>query len=253
MKRPGFLTAVTEPVRSTGEFATSLGLLPLLPVLPKGDGHPVLVLPGFLATDGSTRWLRNLLGNLGYEAHGWGLKRNIGPTVEVVNRLPDLVDRLAQERGTTVSVIGWSLGGVYARHIAARTPRLVRSVMTLGTPVRSGVRGASNADSLFESLRAAHVSGYPILDDGVPLPVPVTAMHTRSDGVVPWQSCIVQPASNTENLRVRGSHTGLGHNPAVVYVIANRLALADGAWEPIQIPAPYRRIITVETFEDLEI
>lgn len=253
MKKPGLITAFAEPLRSSGEFATSVGLLPLIRTLPKGDGHPVLVLPGFLASDSSTTWLRGLLGRLGYETHGWGLKRNLGPTEQVVNELPERVDRIAQEAGQTVSVIGWSLGGVYARHIAARTPDLVRGVITMGTPVRRAMRDASNAAGAFESLRAAHVPGYPILDDGAPLDVPVTAMHTRSDGIVPWKACIIQKAPNAENLRVRGSHIGLGHNPAVVYIVANRLALAHGAWEPLTVPGPYRGIITVEDADLLEI
>lgn len=246
MKRPGFFTAISEPIRSSGEFATSIGLLPFVPMLPKGDGHPVLVLPGFLATDGSTRWLRNLLGNLGYRTHGWGLKRNLGPTEDVVNGLPALVDHIVQESGRRVTVIGWSLGGVYARHLGARTPDLVRSIITMGTPVRSDVRDLSNASAAFEALRGAHVPGYPLLDDGAPLQTPVTAMHTRSDGVVPWEACLVERARNAENLRVRGSHIGLGHNPAVVYVVADRLAQPDGEWAPIDVPAAYRRIITVE-------
>ena len=85
------------------------------------------------------------------------------------------------------------------------------------------------------ALRATHVPGHPILDDGASRsPFPVTAMHTRSDGIVPWKACIVQkPHRTAENLRVRGSHIGLGHNPAVVYVVADRLSLADGAWEPL--------------------
>lgn len=246
MKRPGFFTAIAEPFRSTGEFATSVGLLPFVPVLPKGDGHPVLVLPGFLATDGSTAWLRRLLGGLGYRTYGWGLKRNLGPTEDVVNGLPALVDSIAQDAGERISVIGWSLGGIYARHLGARTPDLIRSVVTMGTPVRRDVRELSNASPAFDALRTTHVPGYPLLDDGVPLPTPVTAMHTRSDGVVPWKACLVESAPNAENLRVRGSHIGLGHNPAVIYVVADRLAQPDGGWRPIHIPSPYRRIITTE-------
>jgi len=164
----------------------------------------------------------------------------------VVNELPNLVDRLAHESGQTVSVIGWSLGGIYARHIAARTPKLIRSVITMGTPVRSDVRDLSNASAMFEALRSTHVPGYPLLDDGARLSVPVTAMHSRSDGVVPWQACLVEPGPNTENLRVRGSHIGLGHNPAVVFVVADRLSQAHGEWRPIRIPLAYRRIITIE-------
>ena len=246
MKRPSIIRALAEPVRAGGEFATSLGLLPFSRLLPSGDGHPVLVLPGFMAGDGSTRALRQLLRSLGYDAYGWGLGRNIGPTVRVVNEMPTLLHRIATDTGEKVSIVGWSLGGIYARHLAAHTPDLVRLLVTLGTPVRSEVHRTSNASPLFEALRAVHVPGHPMLDDGQELAVPVTAVHTRSDGIVDWHTCLVQDAANAENLRVRGSHTGLGFNPAVGYIIADRLAQPLGTWSPLEPPAPYRRVITRE-------
>jgi pimeloyl-ACP methyl ester carboxylesterase len=245
MKRPAILQALAEPVRASGEFATSVSLLPFFRLLPRGESHPVLVLPGFMASDGSTRPLRRLLTALGYRAHGWGLGRNVGPTVRVVNEMPALVDRMSEESDGTVSIVGWSLGGIYARHLAARTPNLVRAVVTLGSPVRPEARRATNASPLFEALRAIHVPGHPLLDGGQPLAVPVTAVHTRSDGIVPWKTCLIQDAHNAENLRVRGSHIGLGVNPAALYIIADRLAQPEGGWVGFEAPGPYRRIVTV--------
>ena len=245
MKRPALLQALVEPMRASGEFATSVTLLPFFRVLPRGDGHPVLVLPGFMASDGSTRPLRRLLDALGYQAEGWGLGRNMGPTERVVNEMPELVDRLTRDSDGTISIVGWSLGGIYARHMAARTPELVRAVVTLGSPVRSAARRSTNASPLFEALGAIHVPGHPLLDDGQPLSVPVTAVHTRSDGIVPWETCLIQDTPIAENLRVRGSHIGLGVNPAALYLIADRLAQAEGEWVGFEAPPPYRRIITV--------
>jgi pimeloyl-ACP methyl ester carboxylesterase len=244
LRRPAILHALSEPVRASGEIATSIGLLPFARLLPEGDHHPVLVLPGFMAGDGSTAPLRRLLRTAGHSAHGWGLGRNMGPTERVVTEIPALVDRLTDEAGEALSVVGWSLGGVFARHIAARSPDRVRSVVTLGSPVRSEARHATNASPLFQALRGFHVPGHPLLDDGQPLTVPVTAVHTRSDGIVPWQTCLIEDAPNTENLRVRGSHIGLGFNPAALYIIADRLAQSIGAWSPFAAPAPYRRLIT---------
>jgi pimeloyl-ACP methyl ester carboxylesterase len=185
-----------------------------------------------------------MLTALGYEAHGWGLGRNVGPTERVVNQMPPLVDQLTGESAGPISIVGWSLGGIYARHLAARTPDLIRSVVTLGSPVRSEARRSSNASPLFEALRAVHVPGHPLLDDGHPLAVPVTAVHTRSDGIVPWQTCLIEDATNTENLRVRGSHIGLGVNPAALYIIADRLSRPIDGWRPFEAPPAYRRIIT---------
>jgi pimeloyl-ACP methyl ester carboxylesterase len=245
VKRPAILQALVEPARASGEFATSVTLLPFFRMLPRGDSHSVLVLPGFMASDGSTRPLRRLLTALGYRAEGWGLGRNMGPTERVVNEMPDLVDRLTDTSEGTISIVGWSLGGIFARHLAARTPELVRWVVTLGSPVRSEARRSTNASPLFEALGAIHVPGHPLLDDGQPLAVPVTAVHTRSDGIVPWKTCLIQDAPTAENLRVRGSHVGLGFNPAALYLIADRLAQAEGAWVPFEAPPAYRRIITV--------
>lgn len=245
MKRPSILRAIAEPVRATGEFATSLGLRPFSRLLPPGDGHPVIVLPGFMAGDGSTAALRQLLRSIGYDTHGWGLGRNIGPTEKILNGLPELLMRVTAS-GRQASVIGWSLGGIYARHMAARSPHAVRLLVTLGTPVRSEVHDTSNASPLFQALKAIHVPGHPMLDGGQPLSVPVTAVHTRSDGIVHWETCLIENAPNAENLRVRGSHTGLGFNPAVAFVIADRLAQPPGEWQPFEPPPPYRRIITQE-------
>jgi pimeloyl-ACP methyl ester carboxylesterase len=154
-----------------------------------------------------------------------------------------LLGELAERTERKVRLVGWSLGGVYARHLAARRPDLVESVTTMGSPVRSDVTAASNAHALFRLLAPIHTPGHPLLDEGTPLEVPVTAIHTRTDGIVHWETCMVEPASNAENLRVSGSHTGLGFNPAVVYVIADRLAQPDGRWAPFQIPRFYRGII----------
>ncbi len=244
MRRPPVLRAIAEPLRASGEYATSLGLFPLRRLLPPGDGQPVLVLPGFTATDRSTAPLRRLLRSLGYAATGWGLGRNMGPTDRVLRGMPELLRRLHDEHDRTVSLVGWSLGGVYARTLAARHPKLVRSLVTLGTPVRPEVHSASNASALFNSLQAFYVRGHPLLDDGEPLDVPVTAVHTRSDGIVHWETCIVQDAPQTENLRVRGSHTGMGFNPAATYIVAERLSVPEGLWWPFTAPSPYRGIIT---------
>jgi pimeloyl-ACP methyl ester carboxylesterase len=214
--------------------------------LPQGDAHSALLLPGFMASDRSTGPLQRFLRRLGYDTHGWRLGRNLRPTARVTKELPALLERVADRSGRKVSIVGWSLGGVYARMLAARASDLVRVVVTLGSPVLSEVVEASNASTLFQALEPIHAAGTLGLDEGVPLPVPVTAIHTRTDGIVHWRTCLVEDAPNAENLRVRGSHTGLGWNPAALYVIADRLAQPEGNWVPFEAPAPYRRIITHE-------
>lgn len=245
VRRPPLLAALVDPVRAGGELATSVGLMPFLRLLPSGDGHPVLVLPGFMASDTSTLPLRTFLGGKGYAVSAWELGRNLGPTPEVMTGLPKLLLDMVARHGRRVSVVGWSLGGVYARWLARSHPDAVRVVVTLGSPVRKAVETTSNANTLFDYLRPYHDDDHPALDGGVALPVPVTAIHTRSDAIVPWQTCMVEPSPNAENIRVAGSHSGLGFNPAALYVVADRLALRERHWKPLVVRRWARSVVTI--------
>jgi pimeloyl-ACP methyl ester carboxylesterase len=213
--RRQLLLAATEPARTLATAGSAAALLPLLRWAPRGEPHPVLVLPGLMASDLSTRVLRAWIGRLGYPVVGWALGRNRGPTQEVVDELPRLLDRLAGEHGTSVSVVGWSLGGIYARRLARRAPRQVRQVISLGSPF---VRTGSVAR---------------------PLAVPSTAVYSRWDGVVDWRACRQQPGPRSENVAVRSSHLGMGHDPAVLWVVADRLAQPRHDWRPFQRPTRF--------------
>src|SRR6478672_6236852 len=127
---------LTEPGRAVADYGLYLAARPLLPRLPHGDGHSVLVLPGLLADDVSTHALRTVLRKLGYDVHGWGLGRNIGPTAACVTGIRALMERLTDSSGKPITVIGWSLGGIFARDVARRSPEAVRQVITLGSPFR---------------------------------------------------------------------------------------------------------------------
>ncbi len=214
---PPLARKVLAEQRAFFELGAFGAALPWFSFLPRGDGHPVLVLPGLAATDGSTIPLRGVLRALGYDAHGWSLGRNTGPDEETVRGMVERVEELWGASGRRpVSLIGWSLGGVYARGLARRHPDRVRQVITLGSPFRP-----------IEAERG----------DDTP-PVPTTAVFSRTDAVVPWLAAIEQPGPARESVEVRGSHLGLGHNPAVVVVVADRLAQAPGAdaWQPFRPP-----------------
>jgi pimeloyl-ACP methyl ester carboxylesterase len=213
-RRPGLL-GVTEPVRALASAGALTAGLPLLQLAPRGEPHPVLVLPGLMASDVSTRVLRVWLRRLGYPVVGWALGRNRGPTAEVRDALPRLLDRLAAEHGTAVSIVGQSLGGIYARELARRAPRQVRQVVSLGSPF--GHRG---------SLAA-------------PLLVPSTAVYSRWDGVVDWRACRQQPGPRSENVAVHASHLGMGLDPAVLWVVADRLAQPRHEWQPFRRPTRF--------------
>lgn len=208
-RRSGFLAA-TEPVRAVASAGAFAAGLPLLQLAPRGEPHPVLVLPGLMASDASTRVLRIWLRRLGYPVVGWELGRNRGPTQEVLDALPRLLDRLAARHGTAVSIVGQSLGGIFARTLARRVPRQVRQVVSLGSPFGSR--------------------------DGRPLQVPSTAVYSRWDGVVDWRACRQQPGPRSENVAVHAGHLGMGHDPAVLWVIADRLAQPRHEWQPFRPP-----------------
>ena len=192
VKRPPLFAALIEPVRAGGEFATTTVLIPMMPMLPQGDGHPVIVLPGFMGADGSTNRARSFLSRLGYPAYRWGLGRNLGPTAQVMTGLPRLLESTYRTHGRTVSIVGWSLGGVYARHLAAKFPEMIRLVVTLGSPVHPEVEVASNASALYNRLKQLHVDDIDLFVGGAPLPVPVTAVFTQSDSIVHWETCIIE-------------------------------------------------------------
>jgi pimeloyl-ACP methyl ester carboxylesterase len=218
--------------RAVYEFAAFLGAYPWLRRLPAGDGHPVMVLPGFVASDGSTRPLRAFLRDRGYAAHGWQLGRNLGFRPGLDEQQLARLRELRRRHGRRVSLIGWSLGGVYARELAKRAPDEVRQVITLGSPFKGDVR-ATHASRLYEMLAGHTVEeARARVDLAKPPPVPTTAIFSRSDGIVAWQCCIEDEGPRSESVEVRSSHCGLGHHPAALYVIADRLAQPEEAWTP---------------------
>ncbi len=228
--------------RALFEFAAFYATRPLLAMLPRGDGHPVLVLPGFLADDKSTHPLRRLLADLGYEVHGWGLGRNLRVDNQRVHEMERLLLKIFKDSGQKVSIVGWSLGGVFAREIAKTHPEAVRQVISLGSPIHDD-RRYTNASRLFERLngkdpepvRSGRFTGL----HQAP-PVPTTSILTRSDGIVAWQASVQHPTAAdhglTENIEVHASHIGLGVNPSVMVALADRLKQPEGQWKPFVAP-----------------
>jgi len=219
-------------LRAFGEFSASLALMPLLQRAPRGDGHPVLVLPGLIASDTSTQLLRTYLASRGYDARGWGLGRNMGLKQGLREKMLDAVCKIHAETGRKVSLIGWSLGGVYAREIAAELPDVVRTCIMLGSPIHGHPR-STNAWRIYELASGQSVDDPALeLPDAALPPVPTTAIFSRSDGVVAWQCSVEPQTANSESIEVDGSHCGLGAHPAVLYAIADRLAQPEGEWQP---------------------
>ncbi len=227
-------------VRALAELATFVTISPVLArVLPRGVGRPVLVLPGFLADDPSTKPMRVLLRSLGHDAHGWGLGRNIGPTDEILDGLMHLLEDHSSE-GASVDIVGWSLGGLYAREMARLAPSAVRQVITLGSPFQIVGEQDSTVGAAFNSFKKFHSDRVmiPRIPSWArePIPVSATSIYTRGDGIVRWDQCLNRDFPHTENVEVRGSHCGLGHNPAAIAVVADRLAQQGSQWRPFKPP-----------------
>lgn len=237
-----WLTAL-EP-RALLELGSIHVAAPWLSRINEGDQHPVLVLPGFTAGDRSTAPLRRVLRNQGYRTYGWGLGQNMGPTPDVVEGLVARLAAIHSRDGRAVSLVGWSLGGIYARELAREFPAMVRQVVTLGSPFRLTPESRSAASPLYDRLRPLHAAdGLGLLaeSDKPPLTVPATSIYTRTDGVVRWWQCLESAGPLRENIEVIGSHSGLGFNPAAVYAVGNRLAQPADAWQPFLPPRWARR------------
>ncbi len=238
IRRPGLGLLLLEG-RALFELAALVPAYPILRRAPRGDGHPVLVLPGFMASDVSTRALRGFLRDRGYAAHGWRLGRNTGPTPETVAGLVRRLEELRQRYGRRVSVIGWSLGGVYARELARSFSSDVRQVITLASPFRD--LEATNVPAFLLARRRAHPDEAAFRERlRSPLSVPMTAIYSRSDGIASWRSCVADPGPQSESIEVASSHLGIGHHPVVLLTIADRLAQPEGAWKLFRPPPRWR-------------
>jgi pimeloyl-ACP methyl ester carboxylesterase len=191
--------------------------------LPRGDGHAVLVLPAALRGDGLTREARSLLARLGYAAYGWDLGIDFGPTPRLVRGCQRRLAALAARHGP-VSLLGFSMGGLFARWLAVRTPWLVRRVITVGSPFRSPLASTALPSGLLCSLwgGAARVRSL-AATIARPLRVPGTFLYSRRDGLVAWECCR-DPMPASDNVEFSGCHISMVRSPEVLRIVGDRLA-----------------------------
>lgn len=205
----------------------------------KADGNHVIVFPGLSAGDLSTVPLRKYLDSLGYATQGWNQGLNLGPRSGVLETARQQITHTFKQSGRKVSLIGWSLGGIYARELAKMMPEMVHCVITLGTPF-AGSPKSTNAWRLYEfaSGRKTDIERANFDLPAAPT-VPTTSIFSRTDGVVAWQGSIQAVSSSnpkTENIEVCASHVGMGLNPSAWWAVADRLAQKRATWKPFVAP-----------------
>jgi pimeloyl-ACP methyl ester carboxylesterase len=230
-------------MRAPFEFALLGPALPFLLLSPRGDGHPVLLVPGFLSSEVPLLAMQAFLRNRGYAVDMWGFGRNVGLQRKHVAALEQKVRYLHHRHQRKVSIVGWSLGGAFALYVAHHAPECVRGIVTLGSPVTVGAEGSQSSAAAHALYRlVAHPLGSAAhsMQPRVRLlrarpPVPMSCLYSATDGVVPAHQATFDgdPALH-ENIRVPGSHCGLGFNPWVLRIVADRLAQPEGRWRPFR-------------------
>lgn len=248
VKRPSLTLLGTEPWRAAQEYLSHK--LSRQPFSATGDGHPVLIFPGLATGAMAVAPLRKFCTSMGYAAYDWGRGYNLGPQGEVNAWLDELAVHcyeVLQNHGQAATLVGWSLGGIYARELAKLMPNRVRQVITIGTPFNAEA-DYSNVGWLYRRLakKSAPIDATLIHRLRTPPPVPTTSIFSRSDGIVAWQSCLhASDRHQVEDIEIQGSHLGMGWNRAVLSVLTDRLAQKPGKWMPYKNVKAQSKIPTV--------
>jgi pimeloyl-ACP methyl ester carboxylesterase len=223
IKKPSVFLHLTEVFRASYEWIRGALFLNGVSQQNIGKGQVVLVIPGLVSTDVLTVVLRKYLQKLGYNVFGWEMGLNLG-RLESVHGLVQKVEKMAQEHQQKIVVIGWSMGGIFAREVAKTTPNSVKQVMTIGSPF-ADILAPNWAKRVFDVLnRGIEIDQTVLAQLHEPAPVPTTAFYSKLDGIVPWQACREIVENDThKNVEISSSHLGMGANPSVIKTIAANL------------------------------
>lgn len=227
IERPTRIQGLRE-LRTAEVFPRLAFNIPRLAIQRRGEGEPVLVLPGFGASDTSTAILRSYLAYLGYDVRGWQLGTNRGNVEELLPRVIEKAHEYFNDCDVPLRLVGWSLGGYLAREVARDHPEIVDRVITLGSPVVGGPKYTAAAkvyemngfdlDAIEQSVEERYM---------VPIQVPITAIYSKHDGVVAWRACVDERSPNVDHIEVTSTHLGLGFDPTVFRLVAEHLAEED--------------------------
>lgn len=224
---------------------------------PRGDGHCVLLLPGFATGDFSNATLASVVRTNGCRPKKWRLGSNEGPTPRVIEGLSDRLTELYERDHRTVTVVGMSLGGVFARRLGRQHPEMVRQVITIGSPIRFDGKGKSGLVDRLWKRRVPNFDDAALeeinLDESAkpPLDMPTTSIYSRLDNIVPWNKSLDAPGVQSENIGVRGAnHLGLLLHPGVHFALADRIRRPEGEWQPFVPPLASRMLFESPVFFD---
>ena len=206
---------------------------------PRGDGHPVLVLPGFTSNDLTTAPLRHILKKKGYKAYKWKGGFNLGLKDKTAKHLASHLKKIYEKNGhQPVSLIGHSLGGFYARALAQEFPEMVRCVITVETPFGIGICNEGADPILVSTIEKMSDPRFSLNNEGMaerlltPPARPTTSIFSKIDDVAAWQACLNPATQQTENIEVTASHIGGIWHKDTIAVILERLAETKGDWKP---------------------
>lgn len=248
---PGWRDALRDAAATLGGMLfLPLSVLALMRV-PRADGHAVLVLPGFLSSDHPTLPLRAYLSALGYRSYAWELGINLGFSSKYAYDIEDLIEHRLKEvflasGGRKISLVGWSLGGLYSQQLARRHPQLIRDVITMGSPISGDISQVS-IWRLYEWITGMRLSDpdfqRKLKAMTAPLTeVPLTAIFNPRDGVVGPANARAPAGPLAQNIEVTAAHGGMGFDAFILYLVAHRLGHSAGAgWQPLDVAALRRR------------
>lgn len=232
--------AAVQPTRGTLKSA-KLGWDAVKNDVPQGDGHLVLFLPGMLGDDSVFDEMRRCAEEKGHKTHGWEKGKNFGFNAKTGQHLQKLLKKVYDKNGgKKVTIVGHSLGGVFARELAREYPEMVRNVVTIGSPFN--VTEDMNAGTS-RVLRTIHdffnpgKPGAPAIDGSEPLPMPASSLYSKADGIVNWRTSLNKAAPAAENIEVEDGHAAMVFNAKTLVAVLDRIAQPEGSWKPFDATA----------------
>ncbi|MFT5885553.1 MAG: putative esterase [Arcticibacterium sp.] len=223
IKKPSFLLHITEVFRAIFQAIKAWFFMRTYAYQNIGKGQIVMVVPGLMGTDLSTKMLRSFLNKMGFRTFGWEMGRNKGRFADLP-RLIEKIKNLHEGSGQKIVLIGWSMGGIFAREVSKQIPQAIKQLITMGSPF-GNIHAPNNAKWVFDLLNPER-KVMPEFENQIhqPANVPTLAIYSISDGIVPWEACI-EPLEDDlhQNKEVESSHFGMGTNKEVFKVVLERL------------------------------